>query len=193
MNAYEKSVALGLAGTDQEILDQMKALTADKIDRNNLLTWLDDGDYWAETPGGMTGDLTAAYDASAGNLRKTFNRVWRWLFNRDDLDELRTTKPTQADDLLSIINKISTMDGSLRNAYFALGGGAPYRGVDVADFTAQRVAGEAQAAIDAAKLVLETVADDAYQVFIDKYNSAKAGIQDGTLTTEAAVTAVLEA
>jgi len=148
MNTYEKAISLGLTGTDQEILDQMNALTEYDINRNVLITWLTDGGYWEETPGGMIGDLTAAYDVSTGVLRKKFDSVWRWLYKRDDLEALKTSKLIHADDMLSIINKISTMSGALRNKYFALGGGAPYRSTTLLEFDAQRTAALASQAFD---------------------------------------------
>jgi len=146
MNAYEKATQLGLTGTDQEILNQMSAMTATNITRDALVQWLQDNGYWEETPLGMIGDLVAGYTSSTAGLRKRFDRVWRWLYKRLDSDVLRTTHPAQSVDVLTVINRITTINASIRNAYFALGGGAPYRATTEAEFAAQRTAAQTAAA-----------------------------------------------
>ena len=146
MNAYEKATQLGLVGTDQEILNQMSAMTENNVKRDDLVLWLQDNGYWEETPLGMIGDLVAGYTASTGALRKKFDRVWRWLYKRLDSDVLRTSLPVQADDVLAVINRITTVSAGVRNAYFALGGGAPYRATTTVEFAAQRTAAQTEAA-----------------------------------------------
>jgi hypothetical protein len=59
---------------------------------------------------------------------------------------LRTTHPAQSVDVLTVINRITTINASIRNAYFALGGGAPYRATTEAEFAAQRTAAQTAAA-----------------------------------------------
>lgn len=142
MNAYEKATQLGLIGTDQEILNQMSAMTDTNITRDALVQWLQDNAYWEETPTGMIGDLVAGYTASTGGLRKKFDRVWRWLYKRLDSDVLRTTHPVQSGDVLAVINRISTISNGIRNQYFALGGGATYRATTEVEFAAQRTAAQ---------------------------------------------------
>jgi hypothetical protein len=156
MNAYEASVQFNLVGTDQEILNQMSAMTDNNIRRDDLVLWLQDNGYWEETPLGMIGDLVAGYNASTGALRKKFDRVWRWLYKRLDSDVLRTSQPVQADDVLAVINRITTISASVRNQYFALGGGAPYRQTTTVEFAAQRTVYQAEAAAAAAAADLES-------------------------------------
>lgn len=182
MNAYEKATQFGLTGTDQEILNQMSAMTATNVTRDALVQWLQDNAYWEETPTGMIGDLTAGYTASTGALRKKFDRVWRWLYKRLDSDVLRTSLPVQAGDVLAVINRISTISANIRNQYFALGGGAPYRQTTTVEFAAQRAEAQTEAANAELRTTKQAALAEANDVCIHLIDDTPASTQAEVLT-----------
>lgn len=191
MNAYEKSQSLGIIGTDAEILSKMSAMTDRNVSRDDLVLWLQDNGYWEETPGGMIGDLVAGYAASTGALRKRFDRVWRWLYKRLESDVLRTTHPTQSTDVLAVINRISTITNGIRNQYFALGGGAPYRATTEVEFAVQRTATQTAAANQLLRTTKQASLAEANDICIHLIDNTPASTQAEVLaafTTRLAAT-----
>jgi hypothetical protein len=67
--------------------------------------------------------------------------------------------------------------------------GCTNKDLTVDQFALQREDGEAKAKTQAEKSALHLVADSAYKSFADRYNDAKDGIEDGTITTGDQVTA----
>lgn len=155
MNAYEKALSLGLTGTDTQIVNQLTPLTQSNITARDAVEWLTEGGYWQEGPAGMTGTLVAPYDASSGAARKKFDDCWNWLFSTS-ANVLKTTQVSQADRVLFLINQIPSVTAGIRNSFFALGGGRPYKDDTTITYDEQRTA--AQAVIDeqAAITLMET-------------------------------------
>jgi hypothetical protein len=104
----------------------------------------------------MTGTLVAVYNASAGAARKKFDDCWVWLYSAS-ATTLKTTRVSQADRVLFLINQIPSVTAGIRNSFYALGGGRPYKDDNSTTYDAQRTQYEADAAV--AALAADLAAD----------------------------------
>jgi hypothetical protein len=153
MSAYRKAIELGLTGTDTQIVNDLQSLTAYNIPAKDAVEWLREGGYWQEMPGGMTGTLQPIYTASTGTARKRLDDVWAWLF-AFGADKLVTTRPSQAGRVLFMINQIPSLTGAVKDTFFAIGGGRPWKTLTVQEFDTSRIQALAEDAVAAAEAVL---------------------------------------
>lgn len=200
MNAFEKSKQLGLTGTDEEIVPKIKAITEHSIILSDLIYTLN-----------MQRMLRKTYDASGNetwtgtlcNLKAALIALGQTAFvEQYDLwfahitSDRQTRWQTDVPSFAVAFAQMEQMFGDQENmpsrasfeAVAALGGGRPWGTLTVEQFTEQRLAAEAA---QAARAELESVADAAYQQFVVRYNSAKAGIADGSITTSEQVNSVI--
>jgi hypothetical protein len=166
MIAYLKSLELGLTGTDTAIVNDLQVITASNIKASDAVEWLREGGYWQEGPGGMSGTLVTAYNASVAANRKRFDDVWGLLYSAK-ADVLITSRPLQASRVWFVIAQIPGITGAIRNSFYALGGGRPFATLTDAEFAAQRTAYLAAQALDDSKAPLRQAAVDRYNTFIN--------------------------
>lgn len=202
MNAYEKAQALGLTGTDAEIVAQLQAtgITARAVALPDLLHLMNfrgmltklvsnqTDEKWTGTVLSMKAALVAA------NQTESVVALDRWLSHITNPRNLTfdTREPAHAAPFWAMrqaFGDVSTMPTIADfDAVAALGGGWLFATLTEAEYAAQRTDAEALAA----KNALHAIADAQYEAFVEKHNAAKAGIDAGTLTTEAAILAVYE-
>jgi len=96
----------------------------------------------------MTGTLATVYTASTGLGRKKFDDCWNWLYSQS-ANFLRTTKASQASRVQFLINQIPSIGNPVKDTFYALGGGRPYKTLTEAEFAASRTQYLADAAIKA--------------------------------------------
>ena len=167
MNAYEKAQQLGLTGTDQQIVDQLKAsgLTPRKINLGELtlllrergmltkLTYEDPttGMKWNGSVINMIIGLKASGNPALAGVNKWFSHITDP--RSESFDTTILSIATEFFALASAVAGVPTFPSSEDFAAVAgLGGGWLYAGLTVEQFESQRVAAEeALAAILAAQ------------------------------------------
>lgn len=140
MNAYETARALGLTGTDQQIVDILRSLSQANIPAAKVRLWLSDHGLLAWDGSGWFGLLQdQAPQLSAelqGGLRDLKARVLAG-------DPIRSADPVFAPKVLRIIAGIAAaMPGiaELVNSFYALDGNRPWKDLTVEQFQADRSA-----------------------------------------------------
>lgn len=159
MNAYEKSVALGLTGTDQEKVDVLKTLTATPIRLDYLLEMLNfrgmlrktDGSQGQERWVGTLQNLKAALIAL--NLTEKVQAYEMWFSHVTNPRQVTwdTRFPQWAAAFYAMEQSFAGQPDMPSQADFdaviALGGGRPYASLTDQQFAAQRTAAQAAAAL----------------------------------------------
>lgn len=154
MNAYEKAQALGLTGTDAEIVDVLKTLTQADIPgkalgkwlgERNLLSWSGDKDNpWFGTLQTLldTGVITGEAADGIKELKAVL------IGPRGD--GLATTDPEWSKKVFTTITGIAAVSenaAALIDSFYALDGGRPYKNLTTTEYAAQRAAAEQDAII----------------------------------------------
>ena len=155
-NAYEKALQLGLTGTDAQIVSELQSLTLNDIKSVDAADWLQENSHWQQGPSGMVGSLVSPYNASTGANRKKFDDVWGWIYVVGS-SKLKTTIVSPANRTLFVINQIPSITANIRNSFYDLGGGRPYKDDTTTTYDAQRTA--YNAAVAAAALAADLAAD----------------------------------
>jgi len=203
MNAYEKAQQLGMTGDDASIVTQLQAtgLTQSKIDlgsllfvmnERNMLTRLvrpaDTGEKWSGTVVNMILFVNAnGTDDQKYAINKWFSHITGDRNSYFDTTDVSVSAPFWT--MRNMFGGQQTMPSiSDFDAVAALGGGWLYASLSEPEYSAQKADAEATAA----KNALHVIADTQYESFVEKHNTAKAGIDAGTLTTEASILAVYE-
>lgn len=178
MNGYEKSVALGLAGTDAEQVAILRTLTTTDIigpklgkwlGERNLLSW--DGDSWF----GILQDLIDAGKITGDALAGI--RQLKAVLIGPRGDGLETTSPVWAPIVFQTISGIAQAApdaAAMIDSFYALDGGRAYGDLTVEQFAEQRTVSIASAS-SAAKRVRLRVRIDAFFNTLDTPEEA-AGI-----------------
>lgn len=164
MNAYEKSLELGLTGTDAEKVAILQTLSVSNISAANVRLWLMvdrtppllawDGGAWYGTLQDLesSGQLPAPMRDGIRELKSVM------LAN----GELRTTIPTPAGKVWAIVFGIAQILGGDQSAtidsFYSLDGGRPYKALTVTEFAQQRA--------DAARL---SVADQTFATAMNEH------------------------
>ena len=158
MNAYEKSVSLGLTGTDAEIVATLKAtgVTARPVKLDELLFLLnnrgmlvrlirpaDTGEKWAGTVVNMVLALNSSGDPlQAAAVNQWFSHITNDRNNLCDTTQAAFSSPFWA--LSQALAGVPTMpSGEDFAAVAALGGGWLFADLTIEQFAAQRTAAEA--------------------------------------------------
>lgn len=172
MNAYEKSIALGLTGKDEEILAILRPITVQPINLAYLMEVLNfrgmlrktDGQGGQERWQGTLQNLKAALVAMGLTDYVTSYELWFSHVTNPRQVSWDTREPQWAAAFLAMEANFAGGDGMPSTEDFeavaALGGGRPYIATTVEEFAAQRTAAEAQAAIDAANATAEALKQD---------------------------------
>lgn len=167
MNAYEKSLSLGLAGTDAEIVSQLQPITAQPINLTYLMELLNfrgmlrktDGQGGQERWQGTLQNLKAALVAMGLTDYVTSYELWFSHVTNPRQVSWDTTQPQWAVAFLAMEQNFAGGDGMPSAADFeavaALGGGRPYIATTAEDYAAQRTAAEAVIADQAAQTLMD--------------------------------------
>lgn len=201
MNAYEKAQALGLTGTDAEIVAQLQAtgITARAVALPDLLHLMNfrgmltklvsnqTDEKWTGTVLSMKAALVAA------NQTESVVALDRWLSHITNPRNLTfdTREPAHAAPFWAMrqaFGDVSTMPTIADfDAVAALGGGWLFATLTEAEYAAQKAAGIA----NAAKNGLQQRVQFEKTQFDARANMALAGIEAGTVTSGAEILAAL--
>lgn len=181
MNGYEKSVALGLAGTDAEQVAILRTLTTTDIigpklgkwlGERNLLSW--DGDSWF----GILQDLIDAGKITGDALAGI--RQLKAVLIGPRGDGLETTSALWAPIVFQTITGISQVSqdaAAVVESFYETARGRPYKDLTIEQFAAQRTAAVAKESIQ--------------PIWIARSAVVAEGIHDGTITTIEQILAVI--
>ena len=162
MNGYEKAQALGLSGTDAEIVAKLQTLTVSDIPVKSVRTWFRENNLWLErSTGEMFGPLQAAYASAPQEAKDGLDYLYDTVF-AGSADFLRTTQPVWAQQvwqLVQLVVQLSPAHTGLVDSFYALDGGRPYKDLTVEQFAAQRTAAQETAALMAQRNALRTRLD----------------------------------
>lgn len=205
MNAYEKSVALGLTGTDQEKVDVLKMITATPIRLDYLLEMLNfrgmlrktDGSQGQERWVGTLQNLKAALIAL--NLTEKVAAYEMWFSHVTNPRQVTwdTRFPQWAAAFYAMEQSfagltLGTPEAPLVmpsqadfDAVIALGGGRPYSNLTDQQFAAQRSAAQASAALAAIDQAYATEANETIGPALTASDRTKASIATALETAAA--------
>ncbi len=163
MNAYEKSIALGLTGADQSIVDKLKSLSTSNIDASKVRLWLSDKGLLTYDGDGWYGSLETklpelSTDLQAG-IRELKSRVLSG-------HAIRTAEIEHAPKVLLIITGIDVAmpeAAGLVAEFYALDGGRPFASLTAEQFAAQRTAAEIEEHLQAVREISDNAARTASQ------------------------------
>lgn len=184
MNAYEKSIELGLTGTDAEIVAALTAtgVTATKIDLAYLMELLNfrgmlrktDGSGGQERWIGTLQNLKAALVALNQTAAVTAYETWFSHVTNPRQTHWDTSQPQYAAGFWSMRSTFAGGDEMPSSADFAavasLGGGWMFAELTAEQFTAQRTSAELNALKSAA---LDTVQNTAAEAAREEYRKAE--------------------
>lgn len=173
MNAYERSVALGLTGTDQEKVDVLKMITATAIRLDYLLEMLNfrgmlrktDGSQGQERWVGTLQNLKAALIALNLTEKVTAYEMWFSHVTNPRQVTWDTRFPQWAAAFYAMEQSFAGQPNMPSQADFdavvALGGGRPYASLTVQQFADQRTAAQLQTALDSVLATCDETAKEA--------------------------------
>jgi hypothetical protein len=175
MNAYEKAQALGLTGTDQQIVDKLKPLTAIAIRLDYLLELLNFRGMLRKTDGsggqerwigtlqnlkatlvslGMT-DKVAAYEMWFSHITNPRQITWDTRF------------PDWAESFLAMEQSFAGGQNMPSqddfDAVVAIGGGMPYKDLTAEQYATQRTTAQIEGDLQAVRELSDTAARTASQ------------------------------
>lgn len=167
MNAYEKSIALGLTGTDAEQVAILQSITRGPISVANVIQYFDEQDLGELDPidNAWTGTLVDIIrnDQMPLELRSGLRDLFKHLAKRTS-ETVDTTDPTvalQTATLLGVLIQIGIITTEQRDAFYALDSGRPYKELTVEQFSQQQTEAEAVAAkvaiVDAGREVIRPI------------------------------------
>ena len=164
MNGYEKSVSLGLTGTDSQQVAILQTLTVSDISVDAVRVWLRENLLWFRTsPTTMGGGIQQIIesDQTPAETKQQLGIFWSAVFG-DGAKNLLTTVPTWAGLVWQIIQGLTQAApdaAALVDSFYALDGGRPHRDLTVEQFAAQRTTAETEAALTAQRDALRTRLD----------------------------------
>jgi hypothetical protein len=156
MNGYEKSVAIGLTGSDAEKVAILHTLTVSDIAVDAVRVWLRENLLWFRTsPTTMGGTIQLVLESpqTPAETKEKLGLFWSAVFG-DGAQNLLTTVPLWAGLVWQIIDGLTQAApdaAALVDSFYALDGGRPYKDLTVEQFAAQRTAAETDAAVTSAR------------------------------------------
>lgn len=178
MNAYEKAQALGLTGTDAEIVAVLQTLTNGDIPARALGKWLGERNLLSWDGAAWFGTLQTLLDAGqiTGTAADGIRQLKAVLVGPRG-DGLETTNPTWAGLVFTTISGIAQASqdaAALIDSFYALDGGRPYKDLDEPTYATLKASAQ-QAAIVAQGLAAVKAkidaADDAARTESRKANA----------------------
>jgi hypothetical protein len=188
MNAYEKSQQLGLTGTDQQIVDKLKPLTASAIRLDYLLELLNFRGMLRKTDGsggqerwigtlqnlkatlvslGMT-DKVAAYEMWFSHITNPRQITWDTRF------------PDWAESFLAMEQSFAGGQNMPSqddfDAVVAIGGGRPYKDLTAEQYSTQRTTAQIEGDLQTVRELSDTAARTASQQPGASLESIKAAV-----------------
>lgn len=170
MNGYEKSVALGLAGTDAEKVAILQTITTTDIIGTKLGKWLGERQLLSWDGTGWFGllqtliDNGTITDAALAGIREL-----KAVLVGPRGDGLETTSPVWAPIVFQTISGIAQVSddaAAMIDSFYSLDGGRPYKDLSVEQFAEQRTAAESVAGkVAALELVTNTAAEAAREEY----------------------------
>jgi hypothetical protein len=189
VNAYEKSLTLGLSGPHAEQVAILRTLTVHDIAVTLVRTWLRERNLWMRiSPTVMGGTIEQiAQSAETPEATKEKIRIFYAAVFGDSASWLRTTDPQYAGLASQIITELSAVipvESDLIDSFYALDGGRPYKDLTVEQFDTQKADHEWMALKQAALTTVAAAHDESKTEF------RKAGSSPDSII--AAARAVLE-
>lgn len=199
MNAYERSVALGLTGTDQEKVDVLKMITATPIRLDYLLEMLNfrgmlrktDGSQGQERWVGTLQNLKAALIALGLTEKVQAYEMWFSHVTNPRQVTWDTRFPQWAAAFyameLAFADQPNMPSQADFDAVVALGGGRPYASLTDQQFAVQRSASQAAAALALTDQAYATVQNEIVATELSSPTRTKASIAAALRTAANAI------
>lgn len=188
MNAFEKAQALGLTGTDVEIVARLKMLTVSDIAVAAVRTWFREQELWMQRSNGqMYGPLQTAYDSAQQAQKDALDYLYDAVFG-GSATSLRTTEKDWSKktwDIVQLIVALLPDKAGLVDSFYALDGGRPYKDIDEPTYAAQKTAAQAASALAAIDQAYATEANETIQPALTASNRTKASIATALETAAA--------
>jgi len=181
MNGYAKAQALGLTGTDAEIVAVLKTLTVSDIPVKALARLLREEGLLLWTGEKYTGAIQTLVSSPGANqdFVDGIDELKSAVFG-GSAETLLTTVPQWAEKVWVIVSAIVALvpdTAGIVEKVYALDGGRPYKDLTVEQFAAQRTVALAKAEIQPIWTARSAVVAE--------------GIHDGTITTIEQILAVI--
>lgn len=167
MNAYEKAIALGLAGEPSEIVAKLQTLTVGPIPVANVLQWFDEQNLgeldaienaWVGTLVDVVRNPQTPSPVAAG-VRKLFAHLAKRTSQTVDTTDLSYSVEVFA--LLGALIQMGVVTVEQRDSFYALDGGRPYKDLTVEQFAEQKITAELLALKTAALDLVQNTAAEA--------------------------------
>ena len=141
MNAYETAQALGLVGTDAEIVATLQTITSGPIDPARVRQWSREQGLWYRKPDAtMGGTLATAYPTASTEQQAALDQFYAAIWG-DSLQTLNTTQPPASVTVWAIVQTIASLNPSaagLVDSFYALDGGRPFKDTTAAEYAQQK-------------------------------------------------------
>lgn len=184
MNAFEKSISLGLTGTDAEKAAVLATLGARDIPVSSISAWMRERGLWIQ---GITlrGSLHKLYQDTDNEEIKSGLDEWYASTISGQAEMVRLTSPEVAKKVSRIIDLISAMipnGPAIVAEMYEMAGGRPW-----ADCTAEQLAEQrSEAEIAATRRLL-------VDRWVDLHNTIMPSLESGSMTWDDAVALVVAA
>jgi len=190
MNAYEKAQALGLTGSDAEIVAVLKTLTNGDIPAKALGKWLGERNLLSWDGSGWFGTLQTLIDAGqiTGTAADGIRQLKAVLVGPRG-DGLETTSALWAGLVFQTISGIAQASqdaAALIDSFYALDGGRPYKDLTVQEYAAQRTSAEQVAVVDTGLAAVRLKIDAADEAARTESRKAGATVQSIVAAANAA-------
>ena len=143
MNSYQKSLELGLTGTDEQIVDILKCICNNNITSKDVAIWMREKGLWIMLPDGCSGTLYNLYSQTDNQEIKTGLGEWYASTLSGQAENILATDPIIAQRIASIIYLISNLipnGPEICEEFYAMCGGRPFLNLSVEQFSADRQA-----------------------------------------------------
>lgn len=193
MNAYEKAQALGLTGTDAEIVAVLKTLTNGDIPAKALGKWLGERNLLSWDGSAWFGTLQTLLDNGSitGTAADGIRQLKAVLVGPRG-DGLETTSPRWAGLVFQTISGVAQASqdaAALIDSFYALDGGRPYKDLTTQEYAAQKTAAQAAIALALIDQSYSTVSNEIIQPALSDGNRTKESIATALESAAAAMRA----